>query len=281
MAACRRRPVPGWTPHLPRAARGRATARSACTPTLPARPPDRCACLVGGKRRYAVACPVLQSLRQNALQLAYRASNFAPYPFIPRAAVSSGSMNSSAAATRHLVYLLCLTGIQNACRTGPTRLRAILFSLAVNCTSIHMSTLACALSVLLVPHMGPPHLYLLWAVAGLYMAPNCMMVLGGAILFANPRSRWPHGKLRRAVWKKIDGGNFTRRERFVFAAAGVAFVFWFQFSGILVPDYDYRRGRTPKRMVPLSQQGPRYALDPPLQKRRTGGRVRATRRGAR
>lgn len=95
-----------------------------------------------------------------------------------------------------------------------------------------------------------PYVFLL-----LYLIPNCLAILGGILLFTNYKK---FRKLRRAVWEKIHEGRFTDGERAAFLVAGVVLVFWCQFSGIMVMDFDDRRGSTSLDLKMMRQQGSLY-----------------------
>ncbi len=139
--------------------------------------------------------------------------------------------------------------------------RSILFTAVMVYATVHTASLAYWSSVVLGPYIEPLQCHAVIALGLLQMGPHCLLILGGALLFVDPACRNPVGRLRYGVWGKIHNGRFTKQERFVFASAGTILVFWCQFSGVLVLDFDDRRGTTPQRMKEMTQKGPAYADD--------------------
>ena len=83
--------------------------------------------------------------------------------------------------------------------------------------------------------------------------------------FTDMRPNGRLGRLRLAVERKIYEGDITRLECASFAVVGTILVFWLQFSGVLVLDFDDRRGGTPQLMKRLSEKGPLFEPVPVLQ----------------
>lgn len=84
------------------------------------------------------------------------------------------------------------------------------------------------------------------------------IVWGTCLWFTDIRPNGRLSRLRLAVERKIYEGDITRLECAAFAVVGTILVFWLQFSGVLVLDFNDRRGGTPQLMKRLSEKGPLF-----------------------